>query len=259
MKKITSFLLLILITFSSFGQNLIQDGTFDTQTGTITSATTPWAGFNSQIRGSGAAEDPSVGNANNGEASIFQLVTVTPGETYNFSFDYKWISGTGNYDLTVRIKDDLAAGKPNLEITGGTTSDGFTLSTTTDTWFRDNAFSFTVPSGVTQIRVLFYKGNGNRPLRIDNISLEKDSTASVDDLTQFNFRTYPNPASNTVYFSSLKKIEKIQLYNLLGKEVLKLTPETNNTEINLSHLGSGIYIVKTTIDGKQGSHKLIKN
>lgn len=257
MKKIT--LLIILLTTSiSFGQNLIQDGTFDTQTGGITSSTTPWTGFNSQIRGAAATEDPSVGNLNNAEASTFQLVTVTPGDTYNFSFDYKWISGSGDYNLTVRIKDNLASGKPNLDITGGTSEDGYTLSTTTDIWFRDNTFSFTAPAGVTEIRVLFYKANGNRPLRIDNISLEKSSTASLEDLKAFNFSAYPNPASELLNISANNSIERIQVFNLIGQSVMDVKPNSEKTELNISNLHKGIYILNSTINGKTGAYKFIK-
>ncbi len=257
MKKIT-FLLTLLTISLSFGQNLISDGTFDTQTGAITTATSPWAGFNAQVLGAAASPDPNVGNGNNGEASMFQVITVTPGETYDIDFDYKWVSGSGNYNMTVRVKDDLAAGKPNLDLIGGTTTNGYTLSTTPDTWFTGTSFSLEAPTGVTQIRLLFYKGSGNRPLRIDNVSLTLAPTASVKDLEQFSFKSYPNPANDYIKLSAVKNINKIEVYNLLGQEVLNKNIDSKNTEVNISTLSKGVYIVKAFIEDAVGSYKFIK-
>lgn len=258
MKKITLLFIALFISSIGFSQDLIQDGTFETQTGAITSTSTPWAGFNSQVLGAAAANDPNTANGNNSESSIFQLVTVTPGETYNLSFDYKWISGNGNYVLTVRLKDNLATGKPNLDITGGTSADGFKLETTTDTWLRNNTFSFTAPAGVTEIRLLFYKTAGNRPVRLDNISMEKASTASVDDLKLFNFSSYPNPTSDYLNITASKKIERVQIFNIIGKSVINLTPNTEKAKINVQNLRKGIYLINATIDGKKGAYKFIK-
>jgi|TARA_B110000908_G_C10070504_1_gene364860 hypothetical protein len=257
MKKITLLFITLLISAVGISQNLIQDGTFDTQTGVINSTSSPWAGFTAQVLPSTHADDPNTANANNGEASIYQVVTVVPGETYKFLFDYKWI-GTGNYVMTVRVKDDLAAGRPNLDLIGGTSSNGFTLGTTPNTWVRGATFSLLAPAGVTQVRLLFYKTGNNRPVRLDNISMVKDATASVEDFAKFNFSHYPNPTTNELNISASKNIEKIEIFNLIGQKVISSLPNINKTKVNVSSLNTGIYIMKATIDGVTDSFKFIK-
>jgi len=258
MKKIT-FLFTLLTVLIGFTQNLIQDGGFDTQTGGITTSTSPWTGFNSQVLGPAHAQDPNVGNVNNGEGSIFQVFTVTPGETYNVVFDHKWVSGTGNYNMTVRVKDDLASGKPNLDLIDGTTTDGFALDNASlDFWYTGNTFSFLAPTGVTQVRLLFYKGANNRPLRIDNVSVALDATASLQDLAHFNFKSYPNPVQDVINFSAAKNIKKISIYNLLGQEVLNQDLNSKTASLNVSSFAKGVYVVKAQIEDAVGSYKFIK-
>lgn len=254
MKKITFLISLFTITLS-FGQNLILDGTFDTQTGGITTATTPWAGFNSQVLGAAASPDPNVGNVNNGEGSIYQVVSVTPGSTYNVKFDYKWVSGTGNYNMTVRLKDNAnLAG--NLTFTDA--SDGFVLNTTPDTWYANNTFSVTIPTGVTDVRLLFYKTTGNRPLRMDNVSITLDNTASVKDLSKFNFKSFPNPAKDNLKLTAENNINKVEIYSLLGQQVINKNLDSKNAEVNISNLSKGVYLVKAYIGNAVGTYKFIK-
>lgn len=199
MKKIT----LLCLFFAStvvFSQNLITDGTFSTQTGAITSGTTPWAGYNSQILGSGHAEDPLVGNINNAEGALRQDFTVVPLTTYKVTFDYKWVSGAGTYDMTVRFRRQTApAGNLTISnVTGGTlngTSDGLVVSTTPDTWFNAS-FNVTVPTGVSLSRLQFFKSNGNRPFRVDNVSVRK--LATFDGSTDSDWATADNWDTNEI-------------------------------------------------------------
>ncbi|WP_242091866.1 T9SS type A sorting domain-containing protein [Aestuariivivens sediminicola] len=255
MKKIT-FIITLLYTIITNGQNLISDGNFDTQTGGITSSTSPWAGFNSQVIVSDNITGSSCGNVNNGEGSIFQVFPVTEGKTYNVSFDYRWVSGSGNYVMTVRVKDDNAAGKPNLDLIDGTTTDGYALNTTPDIWYNVS-FSFLVPSGVTSVRLLYYKGTGNRPLRMDNVNVS-EATASIVDLARYQFKSFPNPVKNILNVSASKTIDRIEVYNLLGQQVLGQMLKDDRGQIGVSGLSNGVYLVKAFIEDAVGTYKFIK-
>lgn len=253
MKKITFLIALLLTVSISFGQELIVNGDFET--GTIGDPVASWSGFKNRIVNDNLTSSNS-GQVENGDGSLFQVVTVTPGETYDVSFDYRWVdSAAANSDMTVRAKDDLAAGKPNLDFTDA--SNGLTLNTTIDTWFN-GSFSLTIPTGVTAVRLLFFKANGNKPLNIDNVSFAIAPTASVKDLEQFSFKSYPNPANDYIKLSAVKNINKIEVYNLLGQEVLIKDIESKNTEVNISSLSKGVYVIKAFIEDAVGSYKFIK-
>jgi hypothetical protein len=78
-----------------------------------------------------------------------------------------------------------------------------------------------------------------------------------------NFETskvsmYPNPAKNSVTIDANGSIEKVSIYNILGQEVLTKKPNSNSTTIQTSSLQKGTYIVRSTIDGKTTTSKLIK-
>jgi len=254
MKKIT-FLIALLIISVSFGQNLISDGTFDTQTGAINTGTTPWTGFNSQVIVSDDLTSSTAGNVNNGEGSIFQVISVVEGSTYIVNFDYRWVSGTGNYNMTVRVKDNANLG---TNLTFNDTNDGLVLNTTPDVWNTNATFSLTIPSGVTNIRLLFYKATGNRPLRIDNVSITLDATASLKDLAQFKFNVHPNPAKDYINLSASKNIDKIEIYNIVGQQVERMNLNSTNKQVDVSKLSKGIYLLKAYIEDAVGSYKFVK-
>ena len=68
---------------------------------------------------------------------------------------------------------------------------------------------------------------------------------------------YPNPAQNS-FFIECENISTVKLYDMLGQEILT-QPANGKTEINISHLPKGIYIVKILSEGKMiGNSKIVK-
>ena len=240
MKKIT--LLLVLLTSTIiFGQNLLTNGDFET--GDVD----PWTGYKNQV----VTDDITsslCGNINNGDGSLIQTFTVTPDETYNVTFNYRWVLAGGT-DMTARVKDGAS---------GGSDLGTFVLATTVDTWHTDGAFSFTAPGGISTVRIIFFKANGNSPLRIDDVSVVLNAVASRDDLEQFGFKSYPNPANDYINLSAVEKIDQIEVYNLLGQKVLQQKDLNNTTRVDISNLTTGIYIMKVAIEDSIGSFKFIK-
>lgn len=192
MKKI--ILLLLLQSINLCAQNLIKNGNFE-------NGLTDWSGFNNQVLVDDLTNS-KVGNVNNGEGSIYQIFTVNPNTTYKFYFNYRWIVGTGNYNITVRVK------------TG--TTDGFdlatiNLNTNADQWHQGFA-TFDTGSNDTTVRIIFYKTNGNRPLRIDNVSVFENNynPSLIDASTPIN----------------------IQPNGVIGDWVLEFSDEFNGNELN---------------------------
>ncbi|PLX14466.1 MAG: hypothetical protein C0598_01255, partial [Marinilabiliales bacterium] len=68
---------------------------------------------------------------------------------------------------------------------------------------------------------------------------------------------YPNPANNMVNINSPVKMERINIVNLLGQNVIDFTPDSGITEINLSSLDTGVYFINMFIDGNKLTKKLI--
>lgn len=69
---------------------------------------------------------------------------------------------------------------------------------------------------------------------------------------------YPNPAKNVLNIDANGSIQKVSVYNILGQEVLSKKPNSNSTTLQTSGLQRGTYIVRSTIDGKTTTSKLVK-
>jgi len=89
------------------------------------------------------------------------------------------------------------------------------------------------------------------------------SFVDVNTLSTKNFNTidgltlYPNPLKGNTLFltSTANAIMSVQIFDVLGKEVLK--SNVTNNAVNVSGLNAGIYIVKITEEGKTATRKLV--
>lgn len=256
MRKIT-FILTLLLTTLTFSQNLIVNGDFESPGTSADPIPAPWLGYKNRIVIDNITSS-LVGQGTNSDSSMFQNFSVTTGSTYNVSFEYRWdgSAGAANTNMIVRVKDaDIPAN--NLALIGGTISDGYTLNTTVDIWYT-GSFSFVIPTGVTNARLLFFKATTNKSLNLDNISVTLDATASLEDLQKFNFNAYPNPATDYINLSASKNIDKIEIYNVVGQQVESRVLNSNNNRVNVSNLSKGIYIMKAFIEDAIGTYKFVK-
>jgi surface protein len=81
-------------------------------------------------------------------------------------------------------------------------------------------------------------------------------TASIEDEHLFAISIYPNPTNNTLFISGNKTPIAVDIYNVLGKEVLSVK-NTNN--INVEALQSGVYVIRISDGVGQTNRKFIKN
>jgi len=82
---------------------------------------------------------------------------------------------------------------------------------------------------------------------VATVTINQTGTNIADIETENDLRIYPNPITNGKLFVELpNEIENvlIQIYDLSGKLVLTQTANHPKTEINVSHLQKGVYIVK---------------
>ena len=85
-----------------------------------------------------------------------------------------------------------------------------------------------------------------------------DPALSTNDLKQlYNFSFSPNPTQNQLNLKASKKISNVELFNTLGQKALSKKINSLNTNLDLTHLKKGIYIMKATIGDKTGSYRII--
>ena len=109
------------------------------------------------------------------------------------------------------------------------------------------------------ISQLIFSSDGTSTVYIDNVYFHKTVTAAADTFATNSFTMYPNPAAQVLNLSSAGSIETVTVHNLLGQEVMKVTPNANATTVNVSQLQNGIYVINAVIEGKVATQKFIKN
>lgn len=85
------------------------------------------------------------------------------------------------------------------------------------------------------------------------------ATASNRDETIEGFATYPNPVENkrfTITTNSISE-KKVQIYNVLGRQVFATQFSSNDKLIDISTLSNGIYILKVQEGSKVATKKLV--
>ncbi|MDQ7918361.1 GEVED domain-containing protein [Mesonia sp. MT50] len=82
---------------------------------------------------------------------------------------------------------------------------------------------------------------------------------SVNTQVFENLSFYPNPVKNQLTLKAGKQIENVEIYNLLGQNVLRNMPNSLEAQLNTDHLQAGVYLMKVTIHKSTKTFKIVKN
>jgi choice-of-anchor B domain-containing protein len=86
--------------------------------------------------------------------------------------------------------------------------------------------------------------------------VKKSGNLSTESFIKNSFKLSPNPANNTVTLESINNIEKIEIFDIIGKKVKSIENLTGVFHnIDISELNIGVYIVKIN---NSNSLKLVK-
>jgi Secretion system C-terminal sorting domain len=85
-----------------------------------------------------------------------------------------------------------------------------------------------------------------------------DPGLATTNFNNANFITYPNPVKDMLNLAYSKNIDKVQVINLLGQEIMTKIILANQAQIDFSSLSSGAYLVKVTSDNQTKTIKIIK-
>ena len=85
------------------------------------------------------------------------------------------------------------------------------------------------------------------------------STLEIDTESKSNFTFFPNPVNNVLTIKAQASIDSITVYNMLGQTVVRSTPNTNDSTVDMSLLQSGAYFVQVSINNTLKTVRVIKN
>ena len=110
------------------------------------------------------------------------------------------------------------------------------------------------------IRFKLYTDGGLRRdgFYFDNFKIKGISeNLGISEIEQVIFDIYPNPTGNYINIRSEVKINKLEIFDLMGKKLLEIKKESIN-RVRLPRINSGVYIVKLFSDEGISNHRIIK-
>ena len=110
------------------------------------------------------------------------------------------------------------------------------------------------------ITALFEEGVYFHTMRQDvTISVKTNYVSGVEEEQADRVRIYPNPFAESCVVSGVAaRGTSVRVFNMTGACVFSKVAGTGETEIRLSGLASGVYILKLEKDGDSSCHKLIR-
>lgn len=168
--------------------------------------------------------------------------------------------------ITFRINPISIAGVRQhlLKFENGSANAEFFFTTTGSGWQTIEA-DYPAGKGSYPVMVLFtdsgadtngYNNANTGTYLVDDIKFKAAlSTAKFD---ASSIKMYPNPVKNTLTIDANSTIQRVSVYNILGQEVMSVSPKSNSATLQTSALQKGAYMVTTEIDGNVSTSKIIK-
>lgn len=105
----------------------------------------------------------------------------------------------------------------------------------------------------------YYSADPSNQLYIDDIVFaEGDIMMAVSDVNSTSsISVYPTVANEFINVSAKSNITEVAVFNTMGQQVLRVTPQGNTAQLNVSSLPEGVYVVKTMVGKEMKSTKVI--
>lgn len=167
-----------------------------------------------------------------GWAAEYSMVTVESGQTYQF---------------TSSVATDL------LTISNEAGDTPLAYGTTPVTWLSN------VDGNVRFYNHINDQCEGEQASRIRAVACGASLGVNENTLAD-KFTFYPNPVTDNLTVKASVKIDKAEVYNVLGKLVLEVQPRMDNglISVDMNSLNSGVYFVKITSESSTRTIKVSK-
>ena len=171
--------------------------------------------------------------------------------TYNYSFVTSGTDVTITFEVVETFTGLVGQLKEGTSFTGMTNTGGqtFEITLTGQVIGTDLTFAFYGPYAGAALETIEY-----------TYTVGDDCTLGLDDLNAAKFNVYPNPSNNVWNIQTNNTIiNSVQVFDMLGKQVLSLNPRSAEAQIDASTLNIGLYFVRIESNSGIKTIKLIKN
>jgi|GEM_PF-2435601 len=265
-------------TYAQFDPFAIDDFEDGTTQGWINGGTSPNPPTNIPTGGPLGADDNFIEEVSSGvgmQGSRWVMFNNEPRWLGNYTeqqvisirFEAK---NAGNTDLNLRVA---------MQGTGTriATTEAFVLPTTQTDWVLVDIpileEDFTLISGgasiadvllnVQEIRIVssvapdFIGDQIDAVGHIDNI--QGMPILSVNDLNKDTVSLYPNPVTNLLTIDTQIPLQSIEVFNILGSQILKVPANGTKNQVDLSSFDAGFYFIQINSENSQKTFRIVKN
>jgi hypothetical protein len=85
-----------------------------------------------------------------------------------------------------------------------------------------------------------------------------DASLSSGSFDNANFSAYPNPVKDVLNISYTSEISSVRVINMIGQEVISENINATSSQVDMSQLSAGTYIVNVTVGGAIKTLKVVK-
>ncbi|MGB1393263.1 MAG: PKD domain-containing protein [Flavobacteriaceae bacterium] len=175
----------------------------------------------------------------------------------------------GDRGISVKVKGPRTS-VITIQIETGGTAHVVTANYTTENAWQTLLFDFSSFSSTNNTKIaLFFDIQTNFDNTVDpnlNIFQVDDyvfgayASLGVDDLKISGATVYPNPTTNSWNVSTNNvRIDSIKVFDILGKQVISLQPNTMTSTIDATTLTPGVYVTKIKTELGVETKRLIKH
>jgi len=101
-----------------------------------------------------------------------------------------------------------------------------------------------------------YNSSNESPSNPTIWSFVTEDDLNIEQFEEVSFSHYLN--NNLLNVESNSSIKNINIYNILGQQVISQKVNSNDTQVNIAPFKSGVYLVQVEIEGQSKSFKIVK-
>ena len=191
----------------------------------------------------------TIGNVTAGQTYTFTASFT--GTSYNADHVLVWIDFNNDKDFNDAGEQVLVTATKKSPWTGSITIPAGATATTTRMRVRLND-SGSSTSNITPCGTSTFG-------QVEDYTLNIASLAVSDVNKADNIKAYPNPVKDVLKLEAAGTIKSVKVFDTAGKQIMTKELNEAKSQIDLSKLGTGVYVVTTTLaDGTTTSTKVIK-
>jgi hypothetical protein len=207
------------------------------------------------------SDSPVVGSVN----SATTTPNLVPTCQSNYGFDVWYtvvVPASGSLTIETKEADSNSLNDTVIEAFTGTcgalTSVGCNDDATTSNFMSLLSLNNMTPGSTIYIAVWKFNSSNPTPSSSQFKIAAYDSSLSNVNFESTNIIFYPNPVKDILHLSYDQSITHVEVFNLVGQKMISKNNSDSYSQVDLSNIASGVYLVQVTSNNATKTIRIIK-